>query len=381
MDSPGANDAVTLQRLAGLAADLVGARYAALGVIGPDGLLSEFHTVGVDDETHALIGDLPSGKGILGHLIDEAVPLRLHDLRDHPATAGFPAHHPTMRSFLGVPVRVRGAVFGNLYLTEKRDGEDFTQRDEDVVVALAAAAGVAIENVRLLGEVRQAANDRQRLAILEDRDRIAQDLHDIVIQRLFAVGLGIQAVMVRASTAGVGDEFTRPLSDFIDEIDHTMTEIRRVIFSLQQPPDRSRGLGADVRDVVTESRQILGFEPRLVTEGPLDTLVPANVRPELFAVLREGLTNVAKHASARAVVVRLAINTADMRLVLTIEDDGVGLGGPLAVGGAAPGTRPGGHGVVNMAARANRLGGTSRLEPGRTAGALLRWTVPLGAND
>jgi signal transduction histidine kinase len=368
-----AGDTVTLQRITQLAADLVDARYAALGVIGPNGLLGEFHTVGIDARVHATIGDLPSGKGILGVLIDDAIPLRLHDLHDHPQSYGFPAHHPPMRSFLGVPIRVRGAVFGNLYLTEKRNGEDFTQRDEDVVVALAAAAGVAIENVRLLEEVRRAAADRQRLAILEDRDRIAQDMHDIVIQRLFAVGLGIQALMTKATAKGIGAELTDPMSAFIDDIDLTMNEIRRVIFSLQEPPNRPGGLRADIRTLVTESTQVLGFQPRLTLDDLLDTVVADQVRGDLLAVLREGLTNVAKHAHASAVHVFVMLDDAGRRVTLTIEDDGVGLRvDPTS-------DERSGHGTINMAARAARLGGASSLQARADGGARLVWYVPLAS--
>jgi signal transduction histidine kinase len=144
-----------LRRIVEAAVDLVDAGYGALGVLDETGTrLAQFITVGIDESTHALIGDLPEGHGILGLLILDAKPLRLPDLREHPDSSGFPPHHPPMRSFLGVPVRVRGEVFGNLYLTEKRGG-DFTPDDEAVMRALAAAAGVAIENARLYGESRR----------------------------------------------------------------------------------------------------------------------------------------------------------------------------------------------------------------------------------
>jgi GAF domain-containing protein len=135
----------TLRRIVELSADLASARYAALGIIGgPDRMLIEFITVGLSTETRVTIGEPPHGKGILGLLINDPKPLRLHDLTQHPESYGFPPDHPPMTSFLGVPIRVRGAVFGNLYLTEKRGGGDFTEEDEDVVVALAAAAAIAI---------------------------------------------------------------------------------------------------------------------------------------------------------------------------------------------------------------------------------------------
>src|SRR5438874_6334779 len=148
----------TLYRIVLAACRLAGARYGALGVIGPDRRLIEFITDGITAEVHHKIGDLPTGRGVLGLLIDEPKPVRLRDIAEHPRSYGFPAEHPVMRSFLGVPIRIRDQVFGNLYLTEKRDAEEFTEDDEESVVALAVAAGVAIDNARLYA----AAGRRQR---------------------------------------------------------------------------------------------------------------------------------------------------------------------------------------------------------------------------
>ena len=139
-----------LQRLVEAAAQLTDARYAALGVIDPSGrALERFLTTGIDAETHERIGDLPHGRGILGALINDAQPLRLHDLMTDPRSVGFPPHHPPMRTFLGVPILLRGVAYGNLYLSEKQSGEDFTSEDEELVTLLAAQAAVAIENARL----------------------------------------------------------------------------------------------------------------------------------------------------------------------------------------------------------------------------------------
>jgi signal transduction histidine kinase len=513
----------TLRRIVELAADLAGARYAALGVLGEHGGLAEFHTVGIDAETHARIGDLPTGHGILGFVIQQPTPLRLPDLARHPASAGFPPHHPPMSAFLGVPIRVRDAVFGNLYLTEKHGGAEFTPRDQDVVVALAAAAGIAIENSRLFEETRrreewltaavevttrllagadrasttqlvvtkatqitaadaallllreeddtlvvsafdgaggdylgqvyalspdraatlfgdqaslhapstpdvlvpvgadtpplhhrgpavlvpmsaggrvlgvlavarehaglrftdaetrviesfagQAAlavefarvsADRQRLAVLEDRNRIAEDLHDLVIQRLFAVGLGLQGLSARSGSADTRDK----LSTYIDDLDGTIRAIRQTIFYLQEPPDRTTGLRSEIVRVVAESSTALGFEPVLTFEGPLDTAVPEKVAPDVLAVLREALSNVARHARAGRAEVRVGADTDTWTLTVTVQDDGVG---PSA--DDVPGT-----GTSTLAGRARRLGGTCRLQRGPQGGALLTWTASL----
>jgi len=145
----------TLRRIVQAALDLVEARYGALGVLGEDGMLAEFVYVGIDDDTRELIGPLPTGHGVLGVVLDGAKPLSLDDLSEHPASAGFPANHPPMSSFLGVPVRAHGEVFGRLYLTEKINGARFTEDDEAVVQALAGAAGIAVDNARLYEEARR----------------------------------------------------------------------------------------------------------------------------------------------------------------------------------------------------------------------------------
>src|SRR5688572_701132 len=168
-----------LRRIVEAAVGLVDARYGAPGVLDDTATrLSQFITVGLDDATHDSIGELPEGHGILGLLIVDAKPLRLPDLNAHPDSFGFPPNHPPMRSFLGVPVLVRGEVFGNLYLTDKTTGAEFNGVDEELAVGLAAAAGVAIQNIRLQARV-------QSFALVEDRERIARDLHDTIIQRLF----------------------------------------------------------------------------------------------------------------------------------------------------------------------------------------------------
>jgi GAF domain-containing protein len=139
----------TLQRIVEAACALVGARYGALGVIGRDQGLSDFITHGIDEATHRAIGDLPHGRGVLGLLITDPRPVRMPDITQHPRSYGFPPHHPPMHSFLGVPVRTRDQVFGNLYMAEKQGAAEFSDDDEEILVALAAAAGVAIDNARL----------------------------------------------------------------------------------------------------------------------------------------------------------------------------------------------------------------------------------------
>src|SRR4051812_36680110 len=237
--------AAMLERIVQAAVDLVDARYGALGVLDDTRTrLAQFITVGIDDETHARIGNLPEGHGILGLLIVDAKPIRLPDLHEHPDSYGFPPNHPPMRSFLGVPIRVRDEVFGNLYLTDKTTAEVFTDVDEELVVGLAAAAGVAIDNARLHARL----ND---LNLVEDRERIARDLHDTVIQRLFATGLSLQASI--RLVRGDPDEAERRISGAVDDLDVTVKHIRSAIFGLERTRPTRDGLRSQIVGMAREA--------------------------------------------------------------------------------------------------------------------------------
>ncbi|MFC3385101.1 GAF domain-containing protein [Couchioplanes caeruleus subsp. azureus] len=495
----------TLQRIVESACALAGARYGALGVLGPDRRrLSDFITHGIDPAGRAKIGDLPHGRGVLGVLISHPHPVRLSDITRHPRSYGFPPHHPPMHSFLGVPVRTRDQVFGNLYLAEKQGGTEFTDDDEELVVALAAAAGVAIDNARLfalarrrerwlaaaaeitsvlLGTVRRkealqliarrareiaeaelvlvllagpdgarhtievadgadgmvgrtlgvdvdalavegttlrdvadwpvpvpdgpalaaplagadlpqgvlivagasfggdddaallasfagqaalalerarAQEQRELLVVLEDRERIARDLHDVVIQRLFATGMHLQGVAAHP----LGSEATARVNAAVDDLDATIRDIRRSIFELRAPAGAS--LRTELRDAVEAAAGALGFRPVLDVSGPVDSAVPDDVVPELLAVLREALSNVARHARASAV--RVSVRTAGGEVTIRVEDDGVGTDPAAARGG-----------LVNMGERARDLGGDCAVAAAPAGGTVLTWRVPLGA--
>jgi signal transduction histidine kinase len=507
----------TLYRIVKAACRLAGARYGALGVIGPDRRLVEFITDGIEVEEHRRIGDLPTGRGVLGLLIDEPKPVRLRDIAEHPRSFGFPEHHPVMRSFLGVPVRIRDQVFGNLYLTEKRGAEEFTEDDEETMVALAVAAGVAIDNARLyaaaghrqrwleataeitnvlLGEVDRTAalqlvarrarevagaqsvlvltyqpdmdqlcvevseparaelrgsmisvrdtvlgtaisnrepvivenlsgvadwpvpvstgqalivplaasgtvlglltvahapngttfadeldvsllatfagqaalalervraqEEREMFVVLEDRERIARDLHDVVIQRLFATGLHLQSAARLAGRPEVGAR----ISGAVDDLDATIRDIRSAIFELRTPVNAT--LRADIRATVDAAAASLGFRPELRLDGPVDSAVPDEVRPDLLAVLREALSNAVRHAKARAVEVTVAVGDGQLRLV--VADDGVGVGESVDER----------SGLANMRHRAERGGGTLAVNPNPSGGTRVEWSVPVG---
>lgn len=349
-----------LRRIVQAAMALSGARYGALGVIGDDRtFLSEFVYEGVEPGVVRQIGRLPEGRGILGLLIDEPRPIRLADLNEHADAYGFPEGHPTMRSFLGTPVRVGGTIFGNLYLTEKQGGSTFTEADEELVVALAAIAGSAIERVRLHEEIR-------RISVLEDRERIGRDLHDNVIQRLFATGLGLQALARRIEDR---PEVLARVEESVDALDETIREIRSTIFQLQTGDAVGAGLRRRLLALATELAATLGFQPRVSFVGPVDTAVTPTVAEHVPPVLREALTNVAKHAHATRVEVAVAISSG--ALVLEIADDGRGPGDGTGAG----------LGLANLRQRAERLGGTSAIGGSELGGTLLRWQVPLGSPD
>jgi len=472
----------------------------------------------MSEDVVAAIGDLPQGRGLLGLVIQARHSLRVDDLTDHDSSVGFPPHHPPMRAFLGVPVRVRDEMFGNLYLT-RTDAEPFTPQDEETVTALADSAGVAIENARLFEEARlrqrwlaastevtrrvlagddaalrliarsvhalsdsdlttvvrpvddelrvavaeghdaagiegtrypasgtlsehvlqtgkplrltdaedpsnldgrsiyltgevdigpvmalpllgreevrgtlvvmrrrgrrpytqvdadlattfanqaavalelaEARRDQQRVLLLEDRARIARDLHDLVIQQVFAAGL-----VVQATAASVHDEASvKALQEVVGHLDDAIKQIRVSIFQLQPPVPG--GLRAAVMDVVTELQPALGFAPRFDLDGPLDSVATTDLVRDVTAVVREGLTNVARHASASTA--QLSVFATTTRITVTISDDGTGVGDA---------TRR--SGLDNMRRRAeDRNGSMAIAEVPDLGGTTLVWMVPI----
>ena len=494
-----------LRRIVEVGVDLVDARYGALGVIGEGGRLTQFIHVGLEAELATQIGQLPQGRGLLGHIVRDPRPLRLHDLGQHEASVGFPANHPPMRSFLGVPIRVRGEVFGNLYLTEKRGGLDFTAEDEAVVEALAVAAGVGIDNARLFadskrreqsmragaevttalisGDVKRALHlvaelsrelmdadrvgvwtstpdgwlphvdqmqpgweelgadvaarvgygpgrllteadsdlleaarlrggaviafgtgpgrvvvlvgnplagsstaelpeplvsfvaqvsiavelaerrrDAEDLAVLEDRDRIARDLHDHVIQRLFAVGMSLESTGRFDLPEGAAERVRRCVAD----LDDTIRDIRTTIFELQSR-DEDAGVRARVLSLIRAAERTMTARAELRFEGAVDSAVSDEVADHVVAVLREALSNVARHADARHVEVLM--RAEDGELQVRVVDDGRGLGSSSGAG----------SGTANMLSRADQLGGRLSIVSGEAGGTVVEWVVPVRA--
>ena len=517
-----------LTRIVQAAVTLVDAKYGALGVLGGEQRLSRFITVGLAPEEIAKIGPYPEGHGLLGELIRHPEPLRTEDLTTHEQSYGFPANHPPMHSFLGVPIRVRTEVFGNLYMTEKQGGAPFDADDEAVLIALAAAAGVAIDNARLYDESRRrqqwleatseltrgllsglavdevlagfarraatfaqadlvvvalpdaeredlvivaadgvgaellrgtavdvedsllgavfksgqpdsvpdmAADERARpdlipgielgpglvvplgasgqvrgvlslarvagaapfdvsipqltadlgvqaavvleladrrrdselLSLYADRDRIGRDLHDLAIQRLFATSMSLQGAYKITQKPAVAKRIAQSISD----LDDTIKVIRSTIFSLHAhdlDENEAPGVRAQVIEACERVAEQLGFSPSVRFSGPVDTLVPDEVAEHLVAVLREALSNAARHAQARKVDVEVTVDGT--HVTLTVMDDGVGI--------PATGRR---SGLANLAERAQQFGGRFSADPGASGGTVLVWSVPLAQGE
>jgi signal transduction histidine kinase len=344
-----------LRRAAEGARSLTDARYAAAGLVDPTGqVLGAFETSGVDSATAELIGRHPTGAGLLGAVLRDPRPLRLADLRTDSRAVGFPAGHPPMRSLLAVPLTLDDEVRGALYAADKLGGGEFTADDEHLLEALAATSGGAIEHTRLLEQVHE-------LGLVADRERIARDLHDTVIQRLFAVGLELQSVLPMTS-----GEVGRTVDAAVDELDDIIHEVRAAIFALEPAPHRPVSLRGRVHEVCVEARPALGFAPGLTVTGPLDEVVSGGVAAELLATVREALANVAHHAGVTRCTVTVA---AGDDLLVRVVDDGTGLDRSTR--------RAPGHGLADMTARAEVLGGSLSTETAPGGGVALTWRVPL----
>ena len=357
-----------LRKIVELACDVTDANYGALGVLGPDGLLEDLITTGISDQQRAAIRDLPLGKGLLGMMINQPRPVRLRSVTDDRQTVGFPANDPSMTSFLGVPVTVRGTVYGHVYLTGKRNAPEFTEDDERAAVTLATQAGVAIENARLF------ADAQERLA-MEERNRLARELHDSVSQALFSMTLQTRAAQLALEKDGVDPRgaVASRLTTLRELTEGAHAEMRALIFELRPEAIREEGLVGAIR------KHAEGIAARhdlpIHIDAPGDRIaLPADVEKEMYRLTQEALTNVAKHAEAGQAWVRLYPPIEESaELVIEIEDDGTGFDPSLP--------RPGHLGLNNMAERAANLGGRLDISSSPQQGTLIRAAVPVGTVD
>ena len=341
-----------LQLIVGRVRDLVGARYAALGIVDERRRIERFITSGITIEQRVAIGPPPEGHGLLGLIITEGRSLRVPDITAHPASHGFPPNHPPMRSLLGVPVRIKNRTIGNFYLTDKQDAAEFSDDDQRLVELFALHAGIAIENARLHEAVGQ-------LAVVEERDRIGKDLHDGIIQSMYGVSLSLEDVPELMDDDPA--EARARVDRAIDAMNDTIRDLRGFIFGLRpELVDRTDLVGLLVA-LTEQLRHSSLMEVTLdVPDGRVET--PAHTRAELLHIAREALSNVARHSAASQAVLRL---TADgEELVVEISDNGRGFD-PSST------TRDGHFGLENMRDRATALGGELQVDSGASGTRVL----------
>jgi signal transduction histidine kinase len=336
--------------------ELVAAQYAALGIVDEEGLITQFITSGISAEERQAIGDLPRGRGLLGLIIRENRPYRIPKISSHPESYGFPPNHPPMDSFLGVPVTVKGEVVGRLYLTNKQDAPEFDADDQALVETFALHAGIAIENARLHEQV-------QRLAVVDERDRISRDLHDSVIQSIYAVTLSLDDVPELVSEAPA--EARQRVDDAIDALHGVIRDIRNFIFGLRPLLLDSGSLLDGLRTLADELRRNTAIEIDL--RGDPDEELPVAVVAELLAIAREALANVARHSGAQHASVRIDLQDDNVRL--EVSDDGRGIASDMVNAG-------GHHGLANMRARAQALGGSFDIDSAPATGTRIIVAVP-----
>ena len=338
---------------------LVGAEYAALGIVGTDDRIERFITSGITPHERAAIGPLPRGRGLLGLIIREQRSYRIPNIAAHPDSSGFPENHPPMTSFLGVPVTSRGRSVGNFYLTNKAGAAEFTPTDQRLVELFALHAGIAIENARLHQQVAG-------YAIVQERDRIGRDLHDGIIQSLYAVSLSLEDVpdlMALSPTDAAGR-----VDAAIDSLQDSIRELRNFIYGL-----RPEALdGADVATGIVALAEQFGYNTLVDVELDVDADAGRDISPEhgaeLLQLVREALSNAARHARARHVIVSFR-NESDDRTGLVVADDGVGFDSSAAV-------PAGHHGLGNMRARADAIGATLRIESASGQGTRIIVRLP-----
>jgi signal transduction histidine kinase len=349
--------ASVLQRVVELSREVTDARYGALAMLNEEGQIAEFLTSGISREERERIGQLPEGKGLLGAVIRQGKTLRVARMADHPLSAGFPPHHPMMTSFIGLPIVYEGRLLGDLYLTDKNAGEPFTERDEETLRTFAAHAAIAIENARLYRQV-------QDLVLLEERERIGMDLHDGVIQSLYATGLRLESCL--EDLEHDPSQSRAQLNRAIDALNQTIADIRSYIFHLQPALLADSDLAAAVGGLLQELNVNTLMDVRLIEEPDACRGLSSEQLAALFHVAREAVTNVRKHAQATGVAARLEQQDGVFRM--TITDDGVGFDP------ARPG---GGLGLRNIQERVAALNGWLEIQSAGGQGTRLTVEVRL----
>jgi signal transduction histidine kinase len=347
-----------LQKIVDTARELVGARYAALGVPDDAGGFSQFIVSGIDEETWDAIGTLPRQHGILGLLLSSAAPYRFVNIQEDARFGGWPDEHPDMRSFLGVPIISKGSVIGSFYLTEKLDGAEFDDGDQQLIEMLASHAAVAIENARLYERSRE-------LSVVEERNRLARELHDSVTQTLFSV------VLTAEAAATLADRDTQQAKAQIARLQElardALQEMRSLIFELRPAELEKDGLVPTLRKHVDVLRRVSHAEVELHVDGERRFRAPAE--REVFRIVQEALNNALKHSRAGRVWIEVAMGKE--RVSLRVCDDGVGFDPQEAQ------ARSKRLGLTSMQERAEAIGGTLLIDSQSGRGTKVCLEVPL----
>lgn len=357
---------VVLQKVVDLSRELANARYGALGVLDDTGqTIDQFLTSGISPEERARMGDPPHGHGLLGTIIRDGQSIRVPDIARDPRSVGFPANHPPMHSLLGVPIQSKGQTLGNLYLTDKLPAGNepgyttFTEQDQDLLEMFATQAAIAIENAQLYRKTQQ-------LAILQERERFGMDLHDGIIQSIYAIGLMLEDAQHRLSEEPA--EARTRISRVLQDLNDVIRDIRNYILDLRPQRFQGRDLQRGLEELARELRANTFLNVNVHQNG----LDPARLTPEqtveILHIVQEALGNIRKHA--RASQVDISARAQENELVLSVEDNGVGLS-PDRIDAAT------GYGLRNMRERASSLIGQVQFEPREGGGTRVLLRIPL----
>jgi signal transduction histidine kinase len=345
-----------LRRLVRSARELSGARYAALGIPDGEGAFAQFITAGMSDELIAAMGPLPRTHGLLGAMLESPESYRTADIRQDPRFRGWwPRAHPQMRSFLGVPIVARGAVIAAFYVTDKEGADDFDDADQRLIEMLAAHAAVAIENARLLERSRE-------LSIVEERNRLARELHDSVSQKLFGLVLGAESAgtLLDRDPDAAAEQVAR-LGELAQE---ALGELRELIFELRPASLEEEGLAATLRKEVDVLRRVHGRDIELRITGSANCASEG----EVLRIAQEALNNALRHAEAERIELRM--EARDGRLIVTVADDGIGFDPEDRS------LRARRLGLTSMEERAAALGGTLNVVSRPGEGTTVTLEVP-----
>jgi signal transduction histidine kinase len=350
-----------LQRLVDVSRGLVHARYAALGIPSGEGGFAQFFTSGMSSDLIERLGPLPETHGLLGAMLEGFDSYRTADIQADPRFRGWwPRGHPDMRSFLGVPICAAGEVIGAFYLTDKEGAEEFSESDQELIELLAAHAAIAVTNARLYERSRE-------LSILDERNRLALELHDVISQKLFALSLTAESAgqLLDVDLVAAREQVDR-LRALAQE---ALEELRYLILELRPPALERDGLATTLRKHVEVLRRVQGGDPEIALE--LDGVPPAEIArdSELLRIAQEALQNALKHSGASRIVLRLG--TSEGRLVLEVADDGAGFDPQ------ASGVRSRRLGLSSMEERAQRLDGKLSIASAAGEGTTVRLEAPL----